>query len=122
MAPLDETASLYDQVNDGRLCASTKGGCPARHPDARQAAGAPPELPLVGRAEALATLMDAHAGARPDGGLAVIEGEAGIGKTRLANELAHQARSAGAVVLAARCHDDEAGLPYGPVVELLPRP
>ena len=49
----------------------------------------------------------------------MIEGEAGIGKTRLANELARQARAAGAVVLAARCHDDEAGLPYGPVVELL---
>ena len=86
---------------------------------AKAAAGAPPELPLVGRAEALAALMDAHAGARPDGGLAVIEGEAGIGKTRLANELARHARAAGAVVLAARCHDDEAGLPYGPVVELL---
>ena len=49
----------------------------------------------------------------------MIEGEAGIGKTRLANELVAHARTGGAVVLAARCHDDEAGLPYGPVVELL---
>ena len=58
-------------------------------------------------------LVDAHARAEPDGGLAVIEGEAGIGKTRLAEELMASARSRGAVVLAARCHDDEAGLPYG---------
>ena len=49
----------------------------------------------------------------------MIEGEAGIGKTRLAGELADRARSRGAVVLSASCHDDEAGLPYGPVVELL---
>jgi DNA-binding SARP family transcriptional activator/predicted ATPase len=120
VAPLDETASLYDQVNDGSLAPPQRAVAPPATPArAKPAAGAPPELPLVGRAEALATLTDAHAGARPDGGLAVIEGEAGIGKTRLANELARQARTAGAVVLAARCHDDEAGLPYGPVVELL---
>ena len=49
----------------------------------------------------------------------MIEGEAGIGKTRLFEELARGARAAGAVVLAVRCHDDEAGLPYGPIVELL---
>lgn len=49
----------------------------------------------------------------------MIEGEAGIGKTRLADELARRARSAGAAVLGARCHDDEAALAYGPVVELL---
>lgn len=42
-----------------------------------------------------------------------------VGKTRLFDELARQARSDGAIVLAARCHDDEAGVPYGPVVELL---
>jgi tetratricopeptide (TPR) repeat protein len=73
----------------------------------------------VGRAGELAALIDAHARAQPDGGLAVIEGEAGIGKTRLAHELGTYARSIGAVVLAARCHEDEASLPYGPIVELL---
>ena len=121
VAPLDETSSLYDQVNDGSLAPPKEAVAPRAAPARAKAAAAepPPELPLVGRAESLATLTDAHVGARPDGGLAVIEGEAGIGKTRLANELARQARTAGAVVLAARCHDDEAGLPYGPVVELL---
>ena len=64
-------------------------------------------------------LVEAHAARQPDGGLAVIEGEAGIGKTRLAKELTDRVRAGGPVVLAARCHDDEAGLPYGPVVELL---
>jgi DNA-binding SARP family transcriptional activator/predicted ATPase len=119
VAPLEETANLYEQVNDGSLAPPQQAAPPSAMPARAGAAGAPPELQLVGRDESLAKLVEAYAGARPDGGLAVIEGEAGIGKTRLANELAGRARAAGAVVLAAHCHDDEAGLPYGPVVELL---
>ena len=49
----------------------------------------------------------------------MVEGEAGIGKTRLCRELAAAASAEGAMVLAARCHEDEAGLPYAPIVELL---
>lgn len=117
VAPVEETATLYTQVSDGRLAPPAE----ARTPHAKPARStlAPADLPLVGRAQEVAVLVAAHAAARPDGGLAVIEGEAGIGKTRLATELARRARGGGAVVLAARCHDDEAGLPYGPVVELL---
>jgi DNA-binding SARP family transcriptional activator/predicted ATPase len=119
VAPLADTAILYEQVNDGSLAPPRETSAPPPAPTRVKAAGAPPELPLVGRADVLARLVDAHAHAQPDGALAVIEGEAGIGKTRLANELADRARAGEAVVLLARCHDDEAGLPYGPVVELL---
>jgi DNA-binding SARP family transcriptional activator len=119
VGPLEETMTLYEQVNEGTLPVPPEAGVPFHAPPAAQAADVLPELPLVGRAEELAVLVDAHAHAQPDGGLAVIEGEAGIGKTRLANELTTSARSRGAVVLFARCHDDEAGLPYGPIVELL---
>jgi DNA-binding SARP family transcriptional activator len=119
VGPLEETMSLYEQVNDGTLPVPREVELASRPAPVAPAAGVPPELPLVGRAEELAVLVDAHARAQPDGGLAVIEGEAGIGKTRLADELMAAARSRGAVVLAARCHDDEAGLPYGPIVELL---
>ncbi|HEX6652085.1 MAG TPA: AAA family ATPase [Thermoleophilaceae bacterium] len=118
VGPLDETMTLYEQVNDGTLPGPPEAEAELRRPTA-PAAGGPPELPLVGRAEELAVLVDAHARAQPDGALAVIEGEAGIGKTRLAGELTASARSRGAVVLATRCHDDEAGLPYGPIVDLL---
>ena len=118
VAPLEETATLYEEVNDGRLAPPPAARAPAAAPPSAEAEP-PPELPLVGREDELTALLAAHAAAQPDGGLAVIEGEAGIGKTRLADELAHDARSRGAVVLSARCHDDEAGLPYGPVVELL---
>jgi len=118
VAPLEETARLYEEVNDGSLGPPPAAKPPAAAPPPAKA-GAPPELPLVGREDEISALLAARAAAQPDGGLAVIEGEAGIGKTRLASELANQARSRGAVVLSARCHDDEAGLPYGPVVELL---
>ncbi|MGI8428209.1 MAG: AAA family ATPase [Solirubrobacteraceae bacterium] len=115
VAPLKETAGLYEQINDGRLIQ------PARRspPSAGLPASAPPELPLVGRDGELTALAEAHGASWPDGRLAVIEGEAGIGKTRLFEELARGASSDGAIVFAARCHDDESGLPYGPIVDLL---
>lgn len=118
VAPLLETAALYEQVNDGEL-APPAATAPPSAPSGAARVGHRGRLPLIGRAEQLTALIDAHADACPDGAVAVIEGEAGIGKTRLADELAAHARGSGAIVLTARCHDDEAGIPYGPVVELL---
>jgi len=75
---------------------------------------------LVQRDEQLAilesALMAAHRG---DGGLAVLSGEAGIGKTRLANELANLARQLGREVLWGTCSEAELSLPYLPFVEAL---
>jgi DNA-binding SARP family transcriptional activator len=121
VAPLDETAALFEQVSEGTLAAPADPAVASADSEGVAAArtGPPSELPLVGRGDDLAALVEAHRSAGPDGRLAVIEGEAGIGKTRLANELMASAVSAGAVVLAAQCHEDEAGLPYGPVVALL---
>ena len=119
VAPVEETATLYDQVSEGAMAPPPEAEAPPAAATHAKLGEPPAELPLVGRSDELAALAGAHARARPDGGLAVIEGEAGIGKTRLAHELARNARELGAVVLAARCHEDEAGLPYGPIVELL---
>jgi DNA-binding SARP family transcriptional activator/predicted ATPase len=117
VAPLEETAALFEQVSEGTLAPPSASA--ARRVDPPPVAGGPVELPLVGRTAELEELGAAHRAAAEDGHLAVAEGEAGIGKTRLASELLASAREAGAVVLAARCHDDEAGLPYAPVAELL---
>ena len=54
-----------------------------------------------------------------DGRVVVVEGEAGIGKTRLVEELVARVRQAGAAVAWARGYEDEAGLPYRPVIDLL---
>ena len=50
--------------------------------------------------------------------LCVLGGDAGIGKTRLAGELAREAHPDGTEVLYGRC-DSETALPYQPFVEAL---
>ncbi len=50
--------------------------------------------------------------------LVLISGEPGMGKTRLATEVAMRAHAAGATVLYGRC-DQELGVPYQPFVEAL---
>jgi class 3 adenylate cyclase len=48
----------------------------------------------------------------------LVAGEPGVGKTRLAAELARSVHDAGATVLAGRC-DEDLGVPYQPFVEAL---
>jgi class 3 adenylate cyclase len=75
------------------------------------------EGPFVGRGDALAELTDAwKRAAAGQGGVVLVAGEPGIGKSRLAAELATRARDAGAVVAYGHC-DDSKGLAYEPFVE-----
>jgi DNA-binding CsgD family transcriptional regulator len=53
------------------------------------------------------------------GGLVLLAGEAGIGKTSLVEELMVAARINGAVILTGHCYDLESGSPYAPWGELL---
>ena len=53
------------------------------------------------------------------GAFAVISGEAGIGKTRTASELAAEASELGARVLEGRCHDADGAPAFWPWVQLL---
>ncbi len=67
-------------------------------------AGAP--APLLGRARELAELEVAlAAAARRSGALCLVHGEAGIGKTRLCEELAARAAERGFSVYWGRCHE-----------------
>jgi len=84
-----------------------------------------PTLPspiLVGRERELATLR-----ARLDvalagqGSLVLIGGEAGIGKTALAEAVCREATEQGALVLIGRCFDLVETPPYGPWIELFAR-
>ena len=51
----------------------------------------------------------------------LIGGEAGIGKTTLAEELCHEAEAHGALVLVGRCYDLTETPPYGPFTDLFTR-
>ena len=76
---------------------------------------------FVGRSAELAELraaLEEAIGSRPS--LALVGGESGVGKSRLADELARHAREAGARVLSGDCvelGDDE--LPYAPLLTAL---
>ena len=80
----------------------------------------PSETGLVGRESELGDLHDAWrsaAGGEP--GLALIVGEAGIGKTTLAGQVAADAAADGAIVLRTRCYETERSLFLQPIVEAL---
>jgi tetratricopeptide (TPR) repeat protein len=79
-----------------------------------------PDRPLfVARERELATLSNAITRMHTDGVVVVVEGEAGIGKTRLLDELVADPVVHGRAVLSTACRQDETGLAYGVVVELL---
>ncbi|HEU5304223.1 MAG TPA: AAA family ATPase [Gemmatimonadales bacterium] len=78
------------------------------------------EASLIGREEEWQTLVRAwKVVARGHGGIVMIEGEAGVGKSRLAEELLRWAVAQGAGVLRGRGYDVRAGIPFEPVVEIL---
>jgi hypothetical protein len=76
---------------------------------------------FVGRAAELAGLVDAYdRAAAGHGTVALVGGEAGVGKSRLVGEVSAHARRQGARILTGRCLDlEEGGLPYAPVVDML---
>jgi len=134
--PLEETTDLYRAVVEDRVepppatapaaTAATAATAAAEPPEASAgaaAAGAPPAaaaVPMVGRDAQLAILLGAYdeAGRLGRGRIVALTGEAGIGKTRLAGEVAARVVAGGGQVLACRCYEDER-LAYGPLVDAL---
>ena len=77
------------------------------------------EVPLVGRHEEFGVLVSEYqAASMGQTRVVAILGEAGIGKTRLAEEFLGWARARGADVLEGGASEG-AGLPYGPLVEAI---
>ncbi len=75
---------------------------------------------LVGRERERALLRDQLAAARAGrGGLVLLGGEAGIGKTTLVEALCREAADQGLLVLVGRCYDLAETPPYGPWRDLL---
>lgn len=130
VTPMARTTDLYRAILENRVPAVPgRDDDPAFHP-APVARGPAPtaivgegrggthgRLPLVGRDDQLAWLLSARVGA--PGRVLVVSGEAGVGKTRLVDELAATLRGDGTRVAAARCHPGEIELAFGPVVDLL---
>ncbi len=111
--PMPETAAAYASV------VRDTGAVQARTPARYAPEGAPATLPFVGRdAERTALMEGWEAAAAGRGGLVLVGGEAGIGKTRLAYEFAAGCETRGGIVYAAAATFPEA-VPYQPFAALL---
>jgi DNA-binding SARP family transcriptional activator/tetratricopeptide (TPR) repeat protein len=127
--PLRETTALYDAIREGRLLPQPAGRLAAEvarpdhtRPTAATAPAAPDrpvDWPFAGREVELAAILGAWRAAAPDGRLAIVEGEPGIGKTRFAETVQASVQEAGGIVLASRGYPGEAAVAYGPIAELL---
>jgi DNA-binding SARP family transcriptional activator len=113
--PAPQTRSLHlailrEQDSPGR-------GEPARPGAERSGAGRPA---LAGRDEEVGSLRDAWRRAAAGApGLVMIVGEAGIGKTTLAELIAAEAAADGGTVLRTRCYETERSLFIQPIVEAI---
>ena len=77
-------------------------------------------LPFVGREAEHETLVNWWESSQRDAGhLALVEGEAGVGKTRLVEEVIRYAEAQGATVLRGHCYEFGSGVPYQPIAEAL---
>lgn len=109
--PAEETQALYDQILHRERRAQQRA--PARRVDSEI-------IGLVGRREEQSLLRQIWQTARQGGAqLVVIQGEPGIGKTRLAEEIIDLVRKQGYSTLYARAYAAEGRAAYGPTADLL---
>ena len=105
-----------------QLLQNASGLTPVPQPDPTAATAATRRTPLVGReselAQARQLLDEAVAG---HGGVLLLGGEPGVGKTRLAEEVLAEGRQRGCLALTGRCYETEGTPPFMPWVEIVER-
>lgn len=123
VAPLDETIQLAQAIKENRLPLPAITPVPAAitvaPPVQATIPTRPTAYPLIGRAQEWAQLVQVYEQVGPGGRFVALEGEAGIGKTRLAEAFLAYVRQQGAAVITARCYEGETHLAYGPFIEAL---
>lgn len=107
--PLDDTTKLYHAIVEGSLAA------PPRALEIASTPMAEARHELVGRDAEVRELLETYDGLGPDGRVVALVGEAGIGKTRLGEELLAHVTARGRLALSVRCYEEERGLAYGVV-------
>jgi DNA-binding SARP family transcriptional activator len=120
--PEAETIHLYNAIMGYRAAAagSPAGSQSSRRRTARPAAMQLPEAVLAGReaaTDSLAGCLDRAASGRRQ--IAVITGEAGVGRTRLVEWLAAEAARRGGRVLVGQGRETQRAVPFGLLIDLL---
>ena len=121
--PEEETRELYRQILQQPAAGRPVPAAPPR-PEVRRrgrrARRNSPDAPLVGRQVELARLTRALAEAWSGRGqLLLVMGEAGIGKSRLMQELAAEALARGGRAMMGRAYESEQLLPFQPWIDAL---
>ncbi|WP_162924541.1 tetratricopeptide repeat protein [Rubrobacter indicoceani] len=122
-SPSPELEKLKDQV-EAREVPGVDGS--RRYPKPRHPLKLPYSLSrthFVGRDREYALLVErlGEAG-EGSGGAVAVEGEAGVGKTRLVEEFLGYARTRGVRVLSGRCYEQELSSPLEPILDALGPP
>lgn len=126
VTPVEETTQLYREIMEHRMPAQPgiyHSSMPSSPPTVQPGAGIsqlkPGDAPLVGRSQELDELRWAYQWSATRGCFFLIEGEMGIGKSRLAREFLDSIGNIGRPILAARCFEGETQLAYAPFIEAL---
>ena len=114
------SSRLHQDIVTGRVAAAADTGPGPAPPTARGARLPGRGTTLVGR-DAEVNTIDEHLDAafRGRGGVVLVAGEAGIGKSRLVAEVSERMRQRGGAVLSGAAYEQEGRLPYGPFAEAL---
>lgn len=119
LEPEAETAALANEIAD-KIPQELRPYLPHIPAPALSFGDSLSQVPLVGReAERSELIAQIEAALCGSGGLVLIEGEAGVGKTHLLQEAARDAQWRGAQVVWGHCRDMEGLPPYAPWVEAL---
>ena len=121
VSPLEETTRLYEDILENRFKPAGAPGRAARPLPAEIPARTASEsqVPFIGRREAWEQLVSSYQASSRSGRFIALEGEIGIGKTRLVNEFAGFVREAGGTALTAQCYEGEKYLAYAPIQSAL---
>jgi DNA-binding SARP family transcriptional activator len=115
--PLAETTAVYQQVLNDTSAAHIIRDLPMIHEG--RASSAADVLPFIGREALFETLNKVYSQRFARGNIVVIEGEAGIGKSRLVAQFSTPRQSAGAQVMRLHAFESESQFAYAPLIRAL---
>ncbi|NJN83416.1 MAG: AAA family ATPase [Caldilineaceae bacterium] len=119
VAPLDETTELYRAIQSNAEPSRARRPMQIEPTTPAVVSLEIDPLPFVGRDQEWQALTTAYGEIRDNGRLFVIEGEAGIGKTRMTSLFARHVKRCGGRTLESRCYEGENELAYGPFLPML---